>query len=37
MSRTGEAEPPAGRPEEVDLVRIYLQHIGKRKLLKARR
>jgi RNA polymerase primary sigma factor len=29
-----EAAPPAGR-EEVDLVRVYLQHIGKRKLLKA--
>jgi len=29
-----EAGAPAGR-EEVDLVRVYLQHIGKRKLLKA--
>ena len=29
-----EAGTPAGR-EEVDLVRVYLQHIGKRKLLKA--
>jgi len=29
-----ETGPPAGR-EEVDLVRVYLQHIGKRKLLKA--
>jgi len=29
-----EAAAPAGR-EEVDLVRVYLQHIGKRKLLKA--
>jgi RNA polymerase primary sigma factor len=29
-----EARLPAGR-EEVDLVRVYLQHIGKRKLLKA--
>jgi len=29
-----EATAPAGR-EEVDLVRVYLQHIGKRKLLKA--
>jgi RNA polymerase primary sigma factor len=29
-----EAGPPVGR-EEVDLVRVYLQHIGKRKLLKA--
>jgi len=29
-----EAGVPAGR-EEVDLVRVYLQHIGKRKLLKA--
>ena len=29
-----EARSPAGR-EEVDLVRTYLQHIGKRKLLKA--
>ena len=29
-----EARPPVGR-EEVDLVRVYLQHIGKRKLLKA--
>jgi RNA polymerase primary sigma factor len=26
---------PAGGREEVDLVRVYLQHIGKRKLLKA--
>ncbi|MGH7338873.1 MAG: RNA polymerase sigma factor RpoD/SigA, partial [Candidatus Rokuibacteriota bacterium] len=25
----------AGTPEDVDLVRLYLQHIGKRKLLKA--
>ena len=29
-----EARVPVGR-EEVDLVRVYLQHIGKRKLLKA--
>ena len=29
-----EAAAPVGR-EEVDLVRVYLQHIGKRKLLKA--
>jgi RNA polymerase primary sigma factor len=29
-----EASAPVGR-EEVDLVRVYLQHIGKRKLLKA--
>jgi RNA polymerase primary sigma factor len=29
-----EATAPVGR-EEVDLVRVYLQHIGKRKLLKA--
>ena len=29
-----ETAAPAGR-EEVDLVRVYLQHIGKRKLLKA--
>ena len=29
-----EARAPLGR-EEVDLVRVYLQHIGKRKLLKA--
>ena len=29
-----DARVPAGR-EEVDLVRVYLQHIGKRKLLKA--
>jgi hypothetical protein len=29
-----EAGAPVGR-EEVDLVRVYLQHIGKRKLLKA--
>src|SRR5258705_10283133 len=29
-----EARLPVGR-EEVDLVRLYLQHIGKRKLLKA--
>jgi RNA polymerase primary sigma factor len=29
-----EAPAPVGR-EEVDLVRVYLQHIGKRKLLKA--
>ena len=32
-----ELEQPveAGAPEDVDLVRLYLQHIGKRKLLKA--
>src|SRR4030095_8762393 len=28
-------EPGAGPREDVDLVRLYLQHIGKRKLLKA--
>jgi RNA polymerase primary sigma factor len=30
-----ESGPIAGPREEVDLVRVYLQHIGKRKLLKA--
>ena len=30
-----EAEPERASHEEVDLVRLYLQHIGKRKLLKA--
>jgi len=38
VDRDGEEQLEAGAPvgrEEVDLVRVYLQHIGKRKLLKA--
>jgi RNA polymerase primary sigma factor len=38
VDRDGEEQVEAGAPvgrEEVDLVRVYLQHIGKRKLLKA--
>jgi len=31
----GEEFEPSGSREDVDLVRVYLQHIGKRKLLKA--